>query len=354
MKESDKERTEGTEGKAENSGKADVGEGWIAGLSGDDLPQIMAANPSPRSLARPGREPTQDNPEETTISSSHSHKVNQNTVQGTSVEEHLKGLDTQELDPSGGTPDTKISHEGPDLPTASLGGEGTYTSKGKTTPASMNPGDSQDTGTNVSDASLRVQRLNSGVYRPFGARSTNTSPDPEQMKSRKIETEQARTVCRGGPGNKQCGTEVKEGHDAVECEKCMLHGKCQMITKAALNALKKWHGTLVWLCDSCSATLKTDNRAPCSCSGLEPRVSKPEALVRHNATKLNDSITNQEKLFLGQGKVLEKISSISSEEQKKSYAEAVKEVGVEIVAQVRPSPAIPREPNRNQPNRGQN
>ena len=57
------------------------------------------------------------------ISSSHSHKVNQNTVQGTSVEEHLKGLDTQELDPSGGTPDTKISHEGPDLPTASLGGE---------------------------------------------------------------------------------------------------------------------------------------------------------------------------------------------------------------------------------------
>ena len=63
-------------------------------------------------------------------------------------------------------------------------------------------------------------------------------------------------------------------------------------------------------------------------------MSKLEALVRHNANKLNDSVTNQEKLFLGQGKVLEKISSISSEEQKKSYAEAVKEVGVEVVAQV--------------------
>ena len=190
--------------------------------------------------------------------------VNQNTVQGTSVEEHLKGLDTQELDPSGGTPHTKISCDGPDLPTVSLGGEGTYTSKGKTTLASMNPGDSQDIGMNVSDTSQRVQQLNSG------ARSTNTSPDPELLKSRKIETEQAQTVCRGGPGYKQCGTEVKEGQDAVECEKCMqwFHGKCQMITKAALNALKKWHGTLVWLCDSCncSATLKTDNRAPCSCS----------------------------------------------------------------------------------------
>ena len=141
---------------------------------------------------------------------------------------------------------------------------------------------------------------------------------------------------------------VKEGEDAVECEKCMhwFHSKCQGISKAALTALGKWHGTFVWLCSSCMASLK--DKPVISNTGLgqvEETVSKLEKMVRHNANALNEVIKNQDIMFTGQCKLTEKMAKEAHPQ--KSYAEAIKGVGAEVVDQVSkkidkmPSVAIP-------------
>ena len=180
--------------------------------------------------------------------------------------------------------------------------------------------------------SPKVRRLSSEVYKPWGSKSTNTSPNPEAPAPRKMASENDKLVCRGGPGNRNCGARV--GKEGVECDKCMhwFHCKCQAIPKAALTAMGKWHGTLLWLCDSCSASLKQP--ASCKCSEVMETVSKLEAVARHNASKIEASISNQEKMFAGQCKLLDKVTALTDLTGKKSYAEALKEAGREVVDQV--------------------
>ena len=80
---------------------------------------------------------------------------------------------------------------------------------------------SHDTNGGKGEDTPEVRRLNSGVYKPWGSRSTNVdvSADPQlrrQDKERVEEQEQA--ICKGGPGKLICGIQVKEGDDTVECE----------------------------------------------------------------------------------------------------------------------------------------
>ena len=158
-------------------------------------------------------------------------------------------------------------------------------------------------------------------------------PAPRRQASDSI-----KTVCKGGPSIKHCGAEVKDGQEGVECEKCMYwyHFKCHGIPKAAQNAMKIWHGTLVWLCESCSASLKqpAPAPAPCKCTELMPSVAKLETLAHHNVNKLDESMANQEKMFLHQSKILDKVTALTDSTSKKSYAEALKEAGKEVVDRV--------------------
>ena len=119
------------------------------------------------------------------------------------------------------------------------------------------------------------------------------------------------------------------------------HAKCQAISKPAINAAKKWHGTLVWICDTCYKSLKEVPPSPSSGPlpnnnvQLQDMVNKLERIVRHNAKALEDLIQNQEKIFVGQCKLVDKISSTtSSEVQQKTYAEAIKGIGEEVVEKV--------------------
>ena len=145
-------------------------------------------------------------------------------------------------------------------------------------------------------------------------------------------------MCKGGPSKPNCGRKVTDGVDAVECEKCLnwFHCKCQGISKPALNALRKWHGTLLWLCDKCTEAVKEKTQPICECNKIKSTVSKLEQITRQNATKLNESIQNQEKIFATQCKVLDKVMKISTNEelQQKNYADAVKGVGAQVVEQV--------------------
>ena len=114
------------------------------------------------------------------------------------------------------------------------------------------------------------------------------------------------------------------------------HSKCQSVSKATIGALNKWHGTLVWLCDRCTKSLKLpEPPKPCHCSALAQSISELKAVARHNANVLCESIQNQEKLFTGQCKLIDKLSGTTIDEgQRLSYAEAVKGVGDEVVEKV--------------------
>ena len=69
---------------------------------------------------------------------------------------------------------------------------------------------------------------------------------------------------------------------------------------------------------------------------IETTVSKLEQIVRHNAMVLNESIKNQEKMFVGQCKLVDKLTSLGTKEEakQKSYADAVKGLGAEVIEQV--------------------
>ena len=112
-----------------------------------------------------------------------------------------------------------------------------------------------------------IKRLDSDAYKPWGSRSSNLSPDP-QAPRHVSEEDGNRSVRKGGSSKPNCGREVDEGEDAVECERCMhwFHCKCQGITKAAHNALRKWHGTLLWLCNKCKEEMKKSKQSSCKCT----------------------------------------------------------------------------------------
>ena len=183
------------------------------------------------------------------------------------------------------------------------------------------------------EEAVGIKRLDSEVYRPFGSRSRNPSPDPGM----KQDEDEDKLICKGGPGKPNCGKKVMDGEEAVECEKCekWFHSKCLSISKTALTALRKWHGTLVWLCHQCKESLK-EKHSMNKGINLEETVLKLEQVVRHNANALNESIRNQEKMFAGQCKLLDMMSHSTPKdaEYQKSYADVLKGVGEEVVERV--------------------
>ena len=63
---------------------------------------------------------------------------------------------------------------------------------------------------------------------------------------------QVPSVCRGGPGVSQCGLEVTDNQQGVQCDLCLnwYHTQCQDLTKAAYNALKRY-SLISFICSSC-------------------------------------------------------------------------------------------------------
>ena len=59
--------------------------------------------------------------------------------------------------------------------------------------------------------------------------------------------------CRGGPGNRKCGLEVKNNQQGIQCDLCMawFHALCQDMSKSAYNALSRHSTTLAFICDKC-------------------------------------------------------------------------------------------------------
>ena len=191
-----------------------------------------------------------------------------------------------------------------------------------------------------------IRRLDSNAYRPWGTRSNNTSPEPGSGTGFTATGADSKepTVCRGGPGKTACDKEVKDGEGGVECEKCCrwYHSKCQGLSKGAMSALNKWHGTLVWLCNNCSKWLQhklqptASNTAKEDLARIDQRIEKLENIMRHNSASLSESVRNQEKLFTVQCKVLDRMEAVASEdkEKKQTYAEALKGISTEVVKEV--------------------
>ena len=208
----------------------------------------------------------------------------------------------------------------------------------------------------ITDAVPEVRRLDSDAYKPWGSRSNNASPipgagpahsGPDADPPPKDSDNPDLSVCIGGPGKTVCNSEVKHGDGGgVECEKCQrwFHSKCQGLTKWAITALNKWHGTLLWVCDQCKISLKVkDKPQPETRSAqvpdltwLDTKINKLETIIRHTENTLSDSIRNQEKMFTVQCKVLDKLeaSSVETVKQQVTYAEALKGIGTEVVKQV--------------------
>ena len=213
-----------------------------------------------------------------------------------------------------------------------------------------------------------IRRLDSDAYKLWGSRSNNASPiqgagdTTEQSAELGGPNKPDLAVCKGGPGKLLCNNEVKDGEGGVECEKCgrWFHSKCQDLSKGAMTALNKWHGTLLWLCDACNKSLK-DKPQPRSYISkdqdlirLEEKIKKLEAIVRHNSSTLTDSIKNQEKMFTVQCKVLDKLETTSAEntQQQRTYAETLRGISTEVVKEVTqkidkmPQTTVPVQRNR--------
>ena len=111
------------------------------------------------------------------------------------------------------------------------------------------------------DTNPEIRRLDSDAYKPWGTRSNNSSPVAGLGSADNKEHDAPNLfVCTGGPGKVVCNITVKEGEGSAECEKCSrwFHNKCQGLSKGAVSAMNRWHGTLLWFCDSCSKSLKTN------------------------------------------------------------------------------------------------
>ena len=88
---------------------------------------------------------------------------------------------------------------------------------------------------------------------------------------------------------------------------------CLSISKAAISALEKWHGTLIWLCNKCKETLKErDSITDCmpKCSKIETQMDRLEQIVRCNGNALDECIRNQEQMFAGQCNLTEKLMTV--------------------------------------------
>ena len=192
-----------------------------------------------------------------------------------------------------------------------------------------------------------IRRLDSDAYRPWGSRSNNPSPIPGSGSAADTDHDpkpKDPTICTGGPSKPLCNVKVMDGEGGVECEKCSgwFHSKCQGLSKGAMTTLKKWHGTLIWLCDGCASSLKSKPAQKDPEVGkheliqINEKIKNLEKIIRLNAKSLGETIQNQEKMVAIQCKVLDKLEIKSEEEmnQHKSYADVLKSVTNEVVDQV--------------------
>ena len=150
-----------------------------------------------------------------------------------------------------------------------------------------------------------VGRLDSSVFQPFGPSSrhnseTGSSPDRE-------------FVCMGGPGKKCCNEVVKDGQQAVQCDKCLgwYHTACQRVTKPALTALKKIEEIGVcWLCSRCKPNMSVsgneDSHYKAKLDSLNEKMSDMENTLSQHMTLMEQGLKHQEKNISDQMKLIER------------------------------------------------
>ena len=172
-----------------------------------------------------------------------------------------------------------------------------------------------------------VKRLDSDVYKPWGARSRSNSDTASDGKD---------VTCKGGPGKMDCGELVKDEDAGVRCDVCMcwFHSECQAISKAAYSALRKFK-ILSWICAECKISLTkpkvTDHTS--QITQLESKVDRIESMVKDNLQRMQTSVDKHVLAASSQARQIEQVLE-AVELQKSSYAQAVKGTCNDVVKQV--------------------
>lgn len=161
-------------------------------------------------------------------------------------------------------------------------------------------------------------------------------------------------TCKGGP-NKICGDRVKDGEDAVQCDKCQVwyHAGCQGVAKLALKAIDKHHPLLLWLCHTCKVWLQSKDQNPTNAEYVNldgPNATENKAVGPHGSTHhtleqmigqlqqsmesrmqcLEQILQNQAATLGDQSRLIEK-GVKDQTELKTTYADIVRENSIKMV-----------------------
>ena len=208
----------------------------------------------------------------------------------------------------------------------------------------------------VSEAFHRrnVGRLDDSVFQLFGPSSRHNSEDGSSTDKE--------ALCVGGPGKKTCNEQVKDGQQAVQCDKCLswYHAACQKVTKPALSALRKFEDIGVcWLCNHCKPNISTvagNDQKGCEAKmeTLSKKMSSIEASLQHHMELMERALKEQEKNIADQTKLIEKSIKTEHEQKQTSFAEIVKQSCNNLTKEVTTKLDSVTQGNASRGNMGQN
>ena len=206
-----------------------------------------------------------------------------------------------------------------------INGKNSKFKEGKTTDESVPPSSSPL----VALESKSVGRLDTNVFKPFGVANSSISLSRSSSDTSTSDNADESAICQGGPGKFNCGVQVADGDNAVQCDKCKrwFHIKCQSIPEPAHEALVKYE-CLSWLCGKCKPSIENQvGDSTCKEKNglalLEKKVQEISEALRQHTTTIAQSLKDQEKVASEHFKLLEKVSK-DQWNQKTSYADIVR------------------------------
>ena len=176
----------------------------------------------------------------------------------------------------------------------------------------------------------KIQKLDDDIYKPWGSRSRSSSVDAGES-----------TICKGGPGKRNCGEIVRHSDLGVECDKCTnwFHTSCQLIPRAAYDALARFK-VLSWLCPECKLDIKETNGS--RIASLESKLEQLGKSMNDHTKLVVQSLKEQEETSR-QHTILIERTVTELYNQKTSYAEIVKgscnEAAEKVLAKVSSAPS---------------
>ena len=192
------------------------------------------------------------------------------------------------------------------------------------------------------DTDATVKKLDDNIFTLWGGRSRTPSIDEDRQEV---------CLCKGGPGKIECGQPVdpsKNGEVGIRCDKCRewYHAPCQMVPKAAVNAVGKY-SMIHWFCTSCHVVLFDKKEK----EGVNMLADRLKTLEEDSIGKMKDHIKDLEKMVFNHLKLVDRALSNQEEtaanhtrmlertlreqrEQKSSYADMVKKSCAQTVSEM--------------------